>query len=764
MAKAYLVPTFHHDIAYLRPEEEYTARCLEILDEALDILRDNREYHYFLEQAWLLEEYWDARPEKRGLMRELAREGRLRVEPGLYAVPDMNLPDGESQYMHATVGRRIVKEKLGIDPRVCMIADCWGHHAQIPQIFSQCGYDYYAFSRCMRYDAARQNFIWRGADGSTLRGHWMSTHYDGIGFPSAGENENADELEWAEGEQGIARLMEKNREACGDDPQYLPVGGDMRFPSRLAPKIVKALNARGNLPELVFAAPGDALDKVDWNSAPVFEGEFVSSMQGTFATNIWIKQKDRHYAGEIYALEALSAALGAQKDFSLAWKLHLKNQFHDIICGTICNRAVRDVEADFRALGHLLDGIRRDLTGGVSEEAYFNALPFSISVRTGDGILDVPGLGFARASEAKAPNARPEEPTLPLSYENGWYRAHMDEKGYIVSLCEKSTGRELVAPGDAAGRRVPFGALTMQQDKGDSWWELSVPRLTRENQPFTHNRPDPLFRDDMNTFLPRILEAKVVAADEDRVVIRQTGELRFWITHVSFTTTITLSQSHPEIAYHTEFTCESKDMRLRAAFPVNALPEARRQIPFAISGLEGEQATQMFMDARDDRAGLAVINCGTPSGNVEEGVMMLTLFRSAAMEYKCDSDLSYNLGRTFDFDYAVCPHAAQDDALIWRSALAMNTPVIRCPLPERAALPKVEDAYLSCVRETEHGLFLRLYNPADEEAECRVTLPAPYSAIVFADGLGQLMADAQPLGSDGKIKLGAKKVQGILCR
>ena len=39
MAKAYLVPTFHHDIAYLRPEGEYTARCFEILDEALHILQ-----------------------------------------------------------------------------------------------------------------------------------------------------------------------------------------------------------------------------------------------------------------------------------------------------------------------------------------------------------------------------------------------------------------------------------------------------------------------------------------------------------------------------------------------------------------------------------------------------------------------------------------------------------------------------------------------------------------------------------------------------
>ena len=764
MTKAYLVPTFHHDIAYLRPEAEYTARCLEILDEALNILKENPEYRYFLEQAWLLEAYWDARPEKRDLMRALAQEGRLRCEPGLYAVPDMNLPDGESLYMHAAVGGKIVRDTLGLKPRVCMIADCWGHHAQIPQIMSQCGYEYYAFSRCMRYDAARQNFVWRGADGSLLKSHWMSTHYDGVGFPAAAENENAAELEWAEGEQGIARLMDKNRQACGDDPQYLPVGGDMRFPSRLAPKIVKGLNARGALPELVFAAPGDALDAVDWDNAPVFGGEFVSSMQGTFATNIWIKQKDRAYSGELYALEALSAALRAKKDFTLAWKLHLKNQFHDIICGTICNRAVRDVEADFRALGHLLDETRRELTGGAGETAWFNALPFPRRIRTEAGLIDLPALGFAPAREAEKP-APCEAPALPLAFENAWYAARVNEQGCVVSLVERQTGRELVTSGDSAGNPVPFGALTMQQDNGDSWWALSVPRLTRENQPFTHNRPDPLFREDSATFLPRILEAKVVGADADRVVIRQAGELRFWITQVRFTTTVTLSRSAPEIDYHTEFACESKAIRLRAAFPVADLGEARRQIPYALSALEGEQAAQMFMDARDKAAGLAVLNRGTPAGNMEAGVMLLTLFRSAAMEYKCDSDLSYNLGRAFAFDYAVCPHPADDDERLWRVALAMNTPAIRCPLPLVNALPRVEGALLSCVRETEDGLFLRLYNPSEEAAACRVTLCAPYASILPANGLAEPQPGARPLpGPAVELTLGPRKVQGILCR
>ena len=173
---AYLVPSFHHDIVYLRSEADYTRGCFQILDEALNILENNKEYCFFIEQAWLLEKYWDARPEKRALMRSLAEEGRFAVEPGLYAVPDMNIPDGESMYMQATVGRKIVRETIGAEPRVAMITDCWGHHGQLPQILKDCGYEYYAFSRCMRRDVDRQNFVWVGVDGSEIKTHWMSTH------------------------------------------------------------------------------------------------------------------------------------------------------------------------------------------------------------------------------------------------------------------------------------------------------------------------------------------------------------------------------------------------------------------------------------------------------------------------------------------------------------------------------------------------------------------------------------------------------------
>lgn len=765
MATAYLVPTFHHDIAYLRPEKEYTARCLQIIDEAIRIMEENPEYHFFVEQAWLWEEYWQARPDKRDAMRKLAKEGRLTLEPGMYAVPDMTLPDGESLYMQVTLGKKIAKETLGYDPRVCMITDCWGHHGQLPQIMTQCGYDYYAFSRCMRPDVDVQNFVWKGVDGSKLRSHWMSTHYDGIGFPVEGEIENADELNWEDAsEAGISKLMDRNRVKCGDDPQYLPVGGDMRYPSALAPKIVRNLNERGKLPELKFVAPGEALDAIDWASKPEFDGEFMSDMQGSFVTNIWIKLADRYFAREIYTLEALSAALGAKKDFTLAWKLHLKNQFHDIICGTICNRAYRDVEADFRTLGHLLTQIRRELTSEAGRMAYFNALPYERHIRTNEGLLTVPAMGFAYADEAVKPQK--SEAVLPLTFDNAWYTAQIDKKGYITSIVEKQTGRELVSETDANGRPVPFGALNMQMDAGDSWLSLTRLALQHVQQGHANNPPDPLFRSDLATYLPRILEAKVESADEDTIVIKQKGVIAFWITKVQFTTTITLSKSAREIKYHTEFTSESKTIRVRVAFPVKDMTERRRQIPYAIMPFgEGEQTVQMFMDTQNEQAGLAVINTGTPSGTIEDGVMLINMFRSVAMEYKCDSDLSYNLGREFAFDYAVCPHANGEDEQIWKTAQSLNVPVIDCRMPAQDKGVKVDGAFVSAVRETENGVFVRLYNPLAEAKVCRLTLPEGCKEAIFADGLGEVCADAQAMvGPEITLTLDAYKVQGILCR
>ena len=42
--KLHLIPTFHHDIAYLRPESWYTERATAILDKALQLMEKMESY------------------------------------------------------------------------------------------------------------------------------------------------------------------------------------------------------------------------------------------------------------------------------------------------------------------------------------------------------------------------------------------------------------------------------------------------------------------------------------------------------------------------------------------------------------------------------------------------------------------------------------------------------------------------------------------------------------------------------------------------
>ena len=48
----YVVPTFHHDIAYLQPERVYTDWADKILTKAIEIMRNNADYCFTVEQAY----------------------------------------------------------------------------------------------------------------------------------------------------------------------------------------------------------------------------------------------------------------------------------------------------------------------------------------------------------------------------------------------------------------------------------------------------------------------------------------------------------------------------------------------------------------------------------------------------------------------------------------------------------------------------------------------------------------------------------------
>jgi alpha-mannosidase len=768
-----LVASFHYDVAYLETFESYLPQCFKNLDEVLRILEAEPEYRFLVEQVILLEAYWEARPEARDALRRFAREGRLEVAPGMFVMPDLNHPSGEAIFRQIETGFRWLGENLGIRPTVCYIADCWGHPPQLPQLLQQCGYTHYIFWRCMRPDVARTSFRWCGLDGTILPTCWLPFGYGTVRCPDSVEAVNALDLKLASGSaRGIAELAERLGKFAGDDPLLFFNGGDMAFPQAAAADLIRHLREAPHDIEIAFTTLAGYLDSIPWQDRPEVGGEFNSSLQGTFTTNIRLKQLNRELTNRLISLEALEA-VRQRSDVSphvaSAWRLILKQQFHDIICGTITDDALRDALTEYDVADQSIEAGFRACNCPGGTDAFFNPLPFARRERVEtDGrpaLVDLPPMGFARPVLL---SPQPVAPALPCTMESEFYTVRIGEDGYLRSLIEKTSGVELVSPGPA-----PFGSLALQMDYGDSWVLFDAPLAGGSMaSAFTDNKPDPYDRScpdeltNRSTLQPRMISARALPSEEGSLLIEQSGELRFWRIVIPFTTRILLRSDSPRIEFRTKILPTGRNYRIRAAFPSTLADGAfRREVAFGISDCPpGEHICQHWADLANHHAGLALLNRGTPGVSCHEGVLLLSLFRSAAMEYKTESALSFQEGIPHTFTYAIVPHAPGAEAQLVREGQVFNFPPIRCEadptLPGNPVL-SLEGAALSSLRPNQNGWLVRLYEPSGHPAIARLHLPPRFASWQFADAFGAPIGHPRPFRESFELPLKAFEIAHI---
>lgn len=737
----HLVASFHYDVAYLETYEKYLGICFRNLDEALRILEREPDYHYLVEQVILLEEYWERFPGKRGALQKFAREGRLSAAPGMYVMPDLNLPDGESLFQQIRVGREWLEAKLGLEPTVCWIADCWGHHAQLPQILRQTGYDAYVFWRCMRRDVLRNDFIWKGMDGTKIRAHWLALGYASLRFPTEADRINEGDLNFVEADADQVRDVVRELTRYGSPESFLILnGGDFAFPQSSGPSSVRRMAGHAGLSKLRFSTLEQFLESVDWNAKPVVEGEFNSSLQGTFTSNIRIKQANRRLTNRLLSLETLAVCAGVPRTYDAIWRILLKQQFHDIICGTITDAALGDCLAEFEIAERQINEALEEFSG--AETAWFNPCAFPRVECAGEAgmaaPLDMPGLGMA--VDAKAfPRLTDPPSKLPCRFENEWYEAEIGADGHLVRLIEKASGEELVAAEPA-----PFGSLAMQIDNGDFWLNFQAPlsggslesSLTQNNgDPYDHSTPHDLVN--RSTIRAQIEEAGISHVSKNELVVRQVGFLRFWQIRIPFETTIRLANWTPRIDYTTTVHPHGRNYRIRVAFPT-ALEggTATREIPYGEQCVDGsEHAAQNWFDCTGKRAGLAVLNRGTAGSTVHDGILMQTLFRAVAMEYKAPSAAGYGEGVVHRFDYAILPHTA--GASLIEAGQAYNKAPLR--IGRELAVQRwtfTGPIFLSAMRWTrERHVFVRVFGGKEEVASACILPPAHFREAAVADGL-----------------------------
>lgn len=183
--KIFIVPYCHPDWAWEHTRLWHENRYCLVLNEVLDIMRENSDFKYYIDSyITFLEPFLRNHPEKYEELKERVKEGRISI-CGTYTNLRINKVGEETLIRDIVFGRKIFKE-LFPECELSVYAgnvDVAVGHPQLPQILTKSGYKYFRFWRPHAALSAKNipyEFIWEGIDGSRIicsRGAYYSLCY-----------------------------------------------------------------------------------------------------------------------------------------------------------------------------------------------------------------------------------------------------------------------------------------------------------------------------------------------------------------------------------------------------------------------------------------------------------------------------------------------------------------------------------------------------------------------------------------------------------
>lgn len=173
----HVISHVHWDREWRYSFAETRLQLVEMLDRLLEILDSEPDFKcYHLDaHTILLEDYLEIRPEMESKLKAYIRSGQILVGPW-YTLPEEFLVSGEALVRNLLVGHQVAMKfgnvmKVGYTPTSC------GQISQLPQIYDGFDVNSIMFYRGLNPSDAKAEFLWQGADGTTL----LSFHFYGYG-------------------------------------------------------------------------------------------------------------------------------------------------------------------------------------------------------------------------------------------------------------------------------------------------------------------------------------------------------------------------------------------------------------------------------------------------------------------------------------------------------------------------------------------------------------------------------------------------------
>ena len=314
----------HWDREWYREFEVFRLRLLRVFDNILELLENNKiPSFYFDGQVCALLDYLEIRPEREAQIRKFIEEKRLFIGP-CYTLVDEFLTDRTAFSKNIEIGLKISRD-FGCTDFIGYLADTFGHSQNIPKIFKEFG-----INKCVVWRGCGDipsEFKFNGVDTVNLiRGYFM----DIFSAPMTIEQK----AQWLKG--NLDKIAEKS-----GDYLLLPIGADHLGVEPDISEQVKKVNSLLDDYEIKLSNPFEYFDLVkdrfsqfEWNNE-LRDNSKTFILQGAYSARTKLKQYNVKCTYLLEQADKLQKKYGSEyaSIIEYAYKLLLKNQAHDGICG-----------------------------------------------------------------------------------------------------------------------------------------------------------------------------------------------------------------------------------------------------------------------------------------------------------------------------------------------------------------------------------------------------------------------------------------------
>ena len=356
----------HWDREWYREFEIFRLRLLRVFDNVLDMLDAGKiPSFYFDGQVCALEDYLEIRPENKERVKKLISEKKLFIGP-FYCLVDEYLTDEACFRKNLEIGLKISRE-YGCTDFIGYLADTFGHSQNVIEILKEYGIERVMVWRgCPDYIPA--DFLW-GTDYKSrtdksdyadlinatnlVRGYFMDIFSSKLSIE--------EKAEWLE--NNLDKIANKSRNYL-----IMPIGADhLGIETDIAEQI-NEVNKLLRDYEIELGSPIDYFDTLDklQQQRYVYRGELrdnsvTFTLQGCYSSRLDLKKYNTECSYKLSLVQDLVKFFNEQKHYDkeieYAYKLLIKNQAHDSICGCSTDDVHNENITRYRKILQIANGI-----------------------------------------------------------------------------------------------------------------------------------------------------------------------------------------------------------------------------------------------------------------------------------------------------------------------------------------------------------------------------------------------------------------------